>query len=128
MFLIYVRIMFIYGEIRGSYVHRFLGPGLLHPGVLSSRSSYVHAFLRSWLLTSMASYIQGFLHSWVLTSLNFIRLLRVVITPSGETTRSNRMKFRLVFLHLGVLAFISYVHWFSGSRVLTLMRSYVQGS
>ena len=30
------------------------------------------------------------------TSLNFIRLLRVVITPSEEkTTRSNRMNFRL---------------------------------
>ena len=30
-------------------------------------------------------------------SLNFIRLLRVVITPSEKTTRSNRMNFRLSF-------------------------------
>ena len=29
-------------------------------------------------------------------SLNFIRLLRVVITPSEKTTRSNRMNFSLV--------------------------------
>ena len=32
-----------------------------------------------------------------LTSLNFILLLRVVITPSIITTRSNRTKIRLVF-------------------------------
>ena len=32
-----------------------------------------------------------------LTSLNFILLLRVVITPSITTTRSNRTKIRLVF-------------------------------
>ena len=50
--------------LRRNYIQRFL----LHPEVLTSRSSYVHGFLHSGVITSRGYYTHGFLGSEVLTS------------------------------------------------------------